>query len=298
MALVSCSSPDSSVKSITLATDGAVAIGTPEQVGITLKDSGGNVLTGRTVTWASSNPALATVDANGTVTARHLSLSRTPVTITASSEGQTASVSIQPYGLDVTGGAINDDTTSVKTFTALARFQGPTGEGVPADTDVRIQGPTGFNQGQPYIMRLFKSTSAGGITGAFNDVAVTGSYTATAVVNGVTYTKMFAIDTGHTLGFVTNPSVTRTGNSLRIQGTAPAGAASAYGVIFDNTKGYRTDAAAITSGGFDQTIALIGTPVAGTYQSGIYARDFVVSVDILPEDIRISFTSAPNIIFP
>ncbi|HYW32036.1 MAG TPA: Ig-like domain-containing protein, partial [Gemmatimonas sp.] len=54
-------------------------------------DASNNTLTGRTVTWASSNNAIATVDANGKVTA----VSGGTVRITATSEGIAAEAAIQ-----------------------------------------------------------------------------------------------------------------------------------------------------------------------------------------------------------
>jgi uncharacterized protein YjdB len=57
----------------------------------TLRDALGNVLTGRTVTWSSSNTQVATVDQNGVVTAQ----SKGTATITATSEGKSGTASVQ-----------------------------------------------------------------------------------------------------------------------------------------------------------------------------------------------------------
>src|SRR5712692_1041801 len=46
----------------------SVMVGHTVQLTATLRDASGNVLTGRTVTWASSTPAIATVSASGLVT--------------------------------------------------------------------------------------------------------------------------------------------------------------------------------------------------------------------------------------
>jgi uncharacterized protein YjdB len=62
-----------------------------QQLSAQLKDINGNVLTGRTLTWSSSNTALATVDANGLVTAV---AAGGPITITATSEGKSGSAFI------------------------------------------------------------------------------------------------------------------------------------------------------------------------------------------------------------
>jgi uncharacterized protein YjdB len=60
---------------------------------VTLKDANGNTLTGRTVTWSSSNTSVATVTQSGVVTAQ----GRGNATITATSEGKsgTATVVVQ-----------------------------------------------------------------------------------------------------------------------------------------------------------------------------------------------------------
>ncbi|HUQ80387.1 MAG TPA: Ig-like domain-containing protein [Gemmatimonadaceae bacterium] len=60
------------------------------QLTATTRDALGNVVTGRTVTWSSSNPNVATVNQSGTVTAQ----GRGDATITATSEGKTGTASI------------------------------------------------------------------------------------------------------------------------------------------------------------------------------------------------------------
>ena len=62
----------------------SVGVGQTVQLTATPKDASGNPLTGRTITWASSNAALATVSATGLVTGVAAGL----VTATATSEGK------------------------------------------------------------------------------------------------------------------------------------------------------------------------------------------------------------------
>jgi uncharacterized protein YjdB len=69
----------------------AVAVGQTVQLTATTKDAAGNVLTGRTVTWTTSNAAIATVSSTGLVTGV---AAGGPVTITATSEGQTGTAAI------------------------------------------------------------------------------------------------------------------------------------------------------------------------------------------------------------
>lgn len=73
-------------------TSGTVGLGATLQLTATLRDAANNVLTGRVVTWSSSNPAIASVNAStGLVTANAVG---GPVTVTATSEGQTGTAQI------------------------------------------------------------------------------------------------------------------------------------------------------------------------------------------------------------
>ena len=65
-------------------------IGTSVQLNASTRDSAGNVLIGRTVTWSSSAPGVAGVSAGGLVSA----LANGSATITATSEGKTATAAI------------------------------------------------------------------------------------------------------------------------------------------------------------------------------------------------------------
>jgi uncharacterized protein YjdB len=60
-----------------------VVVGGHAQATTTLRDANGNVLTGRTVTWASANPSLATISTSGYITA----VAAGTATITATAEG-------------------------------------------------------------------------------------------------------------------------------------------------------------------------------------------------------------------
>ena len=82
--------PPAAVASVTVtAAQSTVVVGASVQMSVSTLESG-NVLTGRTVTWSTSDAAVATVDANGSVTGE----SPGPATITATSEGQAGSAAI------------------------------------------------------------------------------------------------------------------------------------------------------------------------------------------------------------
>lgn len=68
-----------------------LAIGETIQLTAELRGADGKVLTGRTITWKSSNPAVASVSSTGLVTAM---ASGGPVTITATSEGKSGSAQV------------------------------------------------------------------------------------------------------------------------------------------------------------------------------------------------------------
>ena len=76
----------------------------------TLKDAGGNVLTGRVVTWVSSDTTVARVSSTGVVTAVRIGTA----VITASSEGKSASASIS-----VTAGPVDRILVSPTSVTNL-----------------------------------------------------------------------------------------------------------------------------------------------------------------------------------
>ena len=92
--------------------DASVGTGSALELSATPRDAAGNPVTGRTVTWSTSDAAIATVSEAGVVTG----VSEGAVTITATSEGQSgaatvtvgepvASVDIAPASADVLAGA-------------------------------------------------------------------------------------------------------------------------------------------------------------------------------------------------
>lgn len=66
---------------------GSLSVGQSGVFGVTVKDAAGNILTGRTLAWSSSNSGIASVAANGLVSG----LSVGTATITATAEGKSGS---------------------------------------------------------------------------------------------------------------------------------------------------------------------------------------------------------------
>jgi uncharacterized protein YjdB len=88
-----------------------IAVGATAQLQATTTDSAGNVLTGRAITWASNNAAVATVSGSGLVTA----VGAGSATITATSEGQSGAASITVSSVPVASVAVTPTTVSLQT---------------------------------------------------------------------------------------------------------------------------------------------------------------------------------------
>ncbi len=87
---------------------GSVAVGSTLQMAATTRDAANNVLTGRTVTWATSNAAVATVGpATGVVTG----VAAGSVTITATSEGRTGTAAVTVASTGGISATVVDATT-------------------------------------------------------------------------------------------------------------------------------------------------------------------------------------------
>src|SRR6266851_5093539 len=110
-AAVAVTAPPVPVASVTVA-PATVLVGVTVQLTATTRDAGGNVLTGRPVTWATSNPAVTTVNSTGLATG----VAAGQATITATSEGQSGAAAITVSALTfatVSGGG--DHTCGVTT---------------------------------------------------------------------------------------------------------------------------------------------------------------------------------------
>jgi uncharacterized protein YjdB len=94
------------------------------QLAVELADNGGNVLSGRSVTWTTMPSSVATVDTNGLVTAQKGGA----VTITAQSEGVsddlTVTVEDPPRSVDVTPDPASVDVGSTQQLSATVRDLG------------------------------------------------------------------------------------------------------------------------------------------------------------------------------
>ena len=100
------------VASVTVTPSSAnVAITGTVQLTATPKDANGNPLTGRAISWSSSNNAIASVNGSGLVTGV---AAGGPVTITATSEGQSGTASITVAGAPVASVTVTPASASVQ----------------------------------------------------------------------------------------------------------------------------------------------------------------------------------------
>src|SRR5213083_1386954 len=88
----------------------SLTVGQTVQLTATLRDANGNPLTGRVITWQSSNSAIASVNGSGLVSGV---AAGGPVTMTATSEGQSGTASITVSGVPVASVTVSPASASV-----------------------------------------------------------------------------------------------------------------------------------------------------------------------------------------
>ncbi len=113
----------------------SVQAGQTVQVTATPKDASGSSLSGRAVTWTSSNGGVATVSVTGLVTG----VAAGPATITATSEGQSGSATVAVTVSATAPGTVGDLTVAATTDSSVTlRFtEVDGGTGAPASYDIR-----------------------------------------------------------------------------------------------------------------------------------------------------------------
>lgn len=212
---------------VTAPAGNALKIGQAVQFSASAKDPSGNALT-RTLTWASSDPAVASVDANGNVTAKKFGT----VNITATADSATGFSPIQTtYGLEAIGGTFNrpyitpsvdSDPISVAFF---FRFRKADGSGPSATFNITVTGPSGWNNNAPFTINDWGFGTPYYAWGNTDGKAVTGAYTLSTTIDGAAYSSSFNVDATDVL-----PATTVTPSAASASGatgtwTSVAGAA-------------------------------------------------------------------------
>jgi len=180
------------------------------------KDSSGNAITGKTFTWTSSDPNIASVDANGAVTAKRFG----SVTITSSTGGFSgSSSSLKTFGLEAVGGTYTV-VGSANTGTALMfRFRNAdSGGSSDASVSFSLVGPAGWNGGKGITFSRSLDGKSNDLLRAADIAPVAGAYTLSTSVGGTAY------NTGFTL---TDPAQTLNGPATLTLSSATASSVTA-----------------------------------------------------------------------
>ena len=189
-----------------------------EMIGRIVKDADGNVLTDRTIAWTSSNPAVASIDP---VTGMLTGVDRGTVTVTATSEGKTATVTrvvVIKYR-SITAGTMHAcDIASggIVWCWGLNGAEGRIGSSqlgatVMSNVPVKIPGDLRFSQISTYGRHTCGITAAGkaycwgynGWGGLGDGSNISQSYTPVAVSGGITF-RAISAGADHTCGVATD----------------------------------------------------------------------------------------------
>ena len=245
------------------------------------KDSSNTVLTGKTFAWNSSNPDVATVDANGLVTAKHVGTSK----ITATTDGVIGETSsFRVYGLEAIGGVARYSDTPSLYFGLYYRVLLPGTAATPTGT-ISVTGPTGWNANAALAVPYTAIAQAGTST-VPNALVEGGVYTATTTVGGQTFSSNFTINKTDTLEFPSNVTLSAVSTSSLTVSWAAVTAADRYlvglnpGALGANKSVLKTQ---------PLTATLTGTPALDTSKT---YRAFVQASNLNPDQLPNQFNSA------
>ena len=200
------------VASVTVSPAAAtIVVGGTQQLSAVTKDSAGNTLNGRVVTWSSSNPAVATVSASGLVSG----VAAGSASITATSEGKSGSAA----GTVQTPPTVSGDTIPLQ----IVRMDGGSGSALVSNGIPLPKGKITPSNTSHVVLLV------GGQEQAIHVEALSGNYpdgSARALLLQFQYT----VNTGSPIAalLITGPSVTRTKTDLpktTVTGNMPAAVA-------------------------------------------------------------------------
>jgi Bacterial Ig-like domain (group 2) len=204
LALTACPTTPTPVLSsvtVTAPSSNTLKINEAVQFSAVAKDDNNAVMTGKTFTWLSSDPNVASVDVDGKVTAKQFGT----VKITASVEGKSGeSASQTTYGLEAIGGTRTSFGSTAIETAFLARFRKP-GTPLTGAVPSTLKGPAGWNADKPLEMNYFNLFD-GFVQGGwwFGILAKTGTYTLEMTAGGEKFSSSFEIDASKTLASPTS----------------------------------------------------------------------------------------------
>lgn len=272
-----------------------VAAGSSYQLAVVTKDAGGNVLTGRVVTWGSSNTAVATVSGSGKVTA----VAAGTATITATSETipGTATAVVQVVlaaSIQITPASAELPVGSTTTLTATARDKlGNILSGHPTSWQSLNAGIAGVTQ-------------AGSVSG----VAV-GSTSVTVTVDTLTVAAGVKIDSvaagplpflvedwstySSTSNMMSDPRGIYAGSEDIPQGGGPDGAG--WQMVLDPTTGYGVSSQSMRYDQIDRT-SEGGSGTSGRCTDATLSRSIKINKSEVWAEVYIKFSANFTVIAP
>jgi hypothetical protein len=275
-ALTACPGPASGVSSVfvTAPAANALKINAPVAFSAVAKDSSGAEITGKTFTWVSSDPNVASVDASGMVTAKRFG----DVKITASTDSINGeSPSQKTFGLEAIGGTYNRPfvaATSNPSTAFLFRFRKENGGAPTTTVNFTMTGPSGWNAGAPLAINGFASFAPFIVWSFFDPVAVSGAYQLSTTIDGVLYSSSFNVDATDILPAVTNvTSSAATATGVTGNWTAASGVSIYRMAIIDITAAVELAPRSYTT---NTTAAITGTTMntAGKYLLAVTSFPF------------------------
>jgi Bacterial Ig-like domain (group 2) len=229
-ALTACPSAPTTTSSVTVTGPASqkLKIGAPTAFTAVAQDSTGGALSGKTITWTSSDPSVASVDATGKVTAQRFGT----VTISASTEGKTGvSAVLVTYGLQLNMGTLN---TSEKYVNYTSGFKDANGQTV---------GQTPSDVPSATVTKPDSSTFTVPVSGDFNYSQAekigsfpSGVYTASFTKDGEVYTDQYSFDASRLIPNFTVTSFTATTTTASVQWPSVPGAIAYDAYLVNETK--------------------------------------------------------------
>jgi Bacterial Ig-like domain (group 2) len=286
MVFSACGSSAPSVSQVSV-TGADIKIGDPAVTfQAVAKDSSGAALTGKTFTWNSSNPDVASVDANGLVKAKHVGITK----ITATTDGITGEISsFRVYGLEVIGGVARYSDTPNLYFGLYYRVLLPGTAATPAGA-ISISGPPGWNADAALAVP-FTATAQAGTSTVPNVLVEGGTYFATTTLAGQTFTSGFDIDRFNVLDFPSNVTLSAISTSSVTASWAAVTGADRYLVgLSPNALG----ANKVILKTQPLTATLTGTPAVDTsktYRAFVQASN--LNFDLLPTQFNSALQYVP-----
>jgi alpha-tubulin suppressor-like RCC1 family protein len=275
----------------------SLVVGGSQELTAILRDQLGNPLTGRPVTWITSDAMVATVSATGLVSG----ISQGPATITASAEGRTgnaaATVSVVTFTSVVAGGA----HTCALTTTGAAYCWG---RGESGQLGIALPSITCPTDAGPFPCSRTPVAVAGGLE--FVQLAAGGAYTCGLTNDGSAYcwgtrlggAEFAPVAVATALKFSSIDAGTSHACALTSAGAAYCWGVNLRGQLGDGTTQDRPAPVAVTgghtfqliaAGGFNigQTCALIGGGDAYCWGDNERGQLGIAAADLIPHPIPV-----------